>query len=144
MKIEKILIPFDGSDYSLDAIKCALTLAKQFDAHVTIINCYELSGDMHSSELSEEMLKDVYSGIQQGADELLKKAETFFAKQGVEYKLKAISGAPGDVLTELAKSKQYDLIVMGSHGHSNVAGAFLGSVTHDVLNTIYCPVLIVP
>ena len=144
MKIEKILIPFDGSNYSIDAAKCALTLAKLFRAHVTIINCYEQRGDMHSSEISEEMLEEIYSGIQKGADELLKKAETFFVEQGVEYKLKAISGAPCDVLTELAKSKEYDLIVMGSHGHSNVAGAFLGSVTHDVLNTIYCPVLIVP
>jgi len=48
------------------------------------------------------------------------------------------------MLSSLAKSKEFDLIVMGSHGHSDIAGLFLGSVTHKVLNTIYCPVLVVP
>jgi nucleotide-binding universal stress UspA family protein len=63
---------------------------------------------------------------------------------GVEHTGKTIGGAPGTVLTELAKSGEYDLIVMGSHGHSEISGLFLGSVTHKVLNTIYCPVMVVP
>ena len=144
MKIEKILLPFDGSDKSIDAAKYALTLAKSFAAHVTIMNCYELTGDMHSSEIPEEMIEEIHSGIKKGAEELLKAAADIFAEQGVEYKLEAVAGAPGYVLTELAKSKEYDLIVIGSHGHSDITGIFLGHVTHKVLNTIYCPVLIVP
>lgn len=43
----------------------------------------------------------------------------------------------------MAKTGDFDLIVMGSHGHSDIAGLFLGSVTHKVLNKVYCPVLIV-
>jgi nucleotide-binding universal stress UspA family protein len=74
----------------------------------------------------------------------LKKAGEIFAQQGVEYKLETITGPPGHVLANQAKSKDYDLIIMGSHGHSDIAGLFLGSVTHKVLNTIYCPVLVVP
>ncbi|WP_413701895.1 universal stress protein [Psychromonas sp. KJ10-10] len=73
---------------------------------------------------------------------MLLEAEKIFAQSGVNYTLEAIPGAPGQVLAGLAKSKQYDLIIMGSHGHSDIAGMFLGHVTHKVLNTIYCPVLI--
>ena len=62
----------------------------------------------------------------------------------MDYQLETIAGLPGDVLASQAKSKEYDLIIMGSHGHSDIAGLFLGSVTHKVLNTIYCPILIVP
>ena len=144
MKIEKILIPFDGSDHSIDAAQYALTLAKLFAAHVTILNCYELTGDMHSSEIPEEMIEDIHTGIKKGAEDILKKAEEIFAQQGVEYKLEVIAGIPSYVLTELAKSKKYDLIVMGAHGDSDLAGMFLVNVAHKVLNTIYCPVLIVP
>lgn len=144
MKIEKILLPFDGSDKSIDAAKYALTLAKSFAAHVTIMNCYELTGDMHSSEIPVDMIEEIHSGIKKGAEEVLKTAGDIFADQGVEYKLEGVAGAPGYVLTELAKSKEYDLIVIGSHGHSDIAGIFLGHVTHKVLSTIYCPVLIVP
>ena len=86
----------------------------------------------------------IYIYRKKKAEELLKKAESFFINQGVEYTSETIPGLPGDVLAKQAKSKAYDLIIMGSHGHSNIAGLFLGSVTHKVLNTIYCPVLVVP
>ena len=75
---------------------------------------------------------------------MLKNVERIFGGDSVEYKLETVSGAPGYVLTKMAKSGDYDLIIMGSHGHSDIAGLFLGSVTHKVLNTIYCPVMIVP
>ncbi len=63
---------------------------------------------------------------------------------GIEYAIEAQAGSAGTVLSKLAKSGDFDLIVMGSQGHSDIAGLFLGSVTHKVLNTIYCPVLVVP
>jgi nucleotide-binding universal stress UspA family protein len=64
--------------------------------------------------------------------------------EGVTFTTKALLGSPGKVLTNLAKTKEFDLIIMGSHGHSDVSGLFLGSVTHKVLNTIHCPVMVVP
>lgn len=143
MKIEKILLPFDGSDHSVNAAKYALDLAKLFGSHVTIINCYEWHGN-NLPEVPELLVKDLKINIQKEAEVILKRAAGIFENQGVEYKLETISGAPGYVLTKLAKSREYDLIVMGSHGHSDIAGLFLGSVTHKVLNTIYCPVVVVP
>ncbi len=143
MKIEKILLPFDGSDHSVNAAKYALDLAKLCGSHVTIINCYEWHGN-NLPEVPELLVKDLKMNLQKEAEVILKRAEGIFENQGVEYKLETISGAPGYVLAKLAKSKEYDLIVMGSHGHSDIAGLFLGSVTHKVLNTIYCPVIVVP
>lgn len=144
MEFKKILLPFDGSDRSIDACQYSLMLAKMSGAEVTILNCYELLGDMHSAEIGEKLFAEIMSGIKKRSEELLKEAGDIFAKEGVSYKLNAIAGAPGLVLTELAKSKEFDLIVMGSHGHSDIAGLLLGNVTHKVLNTIYCPVMIVP
>ncbi len=53
---------------------------------------------------------------------ILKRAGGIFENQGVEYTLETIAGAPGYTLARLAKSKTYDLIIMGSHGHSDIAG----------------------
>jgi nucleotide-binding universal stress UspA family protein len=142
MKIEKILLPFDGSVHSLNATQYALNLAKLTGAHVTIVNCYEWRANI--SEVPTSLMEEMESNSKKGAEELLRKAREIFAEQGVEYKLETIAGAPGYVLANQAKSKKYDLIIMGSHGHSDIAGLFLGSVTHKVLNTIYCPVLVVP
>lgn len=143
MKIEKILVPYDGSGHSINATKYALQLAKLLGAHVTILHCYELV-DYVVPEVPESLIPNIRSNMKREAEEILKKAEGIFENQGVRYKLETMAGTAGYVLTNMAKSKEYDLIIMGSHGHSDIAGLFLGSVTHKVLNTIYCPVLIVP
>ena len=142
MKIEKILLPFDGSVHSINATKYALDLAKLSGAHVTIVHCYEWRGNL--SEVPESLIDDLKANAQKVSEDILKQAEDLFSAQGVEYTLETILGPAGYVLAKRAKSKEYDLIIMGSHGHSDLAGLFLGSVTHKVLNTIYCPVLVVP
>ncbi len=142
MKIEKILLPFDGSSHSMNAANYAFDLAKLYGAHVTIIHCYEWRG--YASEVPESFADNLKAIGKEKAEGILQKAEGVFAGKGVEYNLESVASAAGLVLTKRAESKEYDLIIMGSHGHSDIAGLFLGSVTHKVLNTIYCPILIVP
>lgn len=142
MKTEKILLPFDGSAHSVNAAKYALDLAKLFGAHVTVMYCFDWRGNM--SEVPDLLISELKERRKEEAEEILKIAGDIFADKGVKYTLETALGLPGNVLVKLAESKTYDLIIMGSHGHSDIAGLFLGSVTHKVLNTIYCPVLIVP
>lgn len=142
MTIKRILLPFDGSSHSQNATKYALSLAKLYGAHVTIVCCYEFRGNM--PEVPELLIKDVKTNMKAEAKGTLQKAGDVFENQGVKFTLETIEGAAGYVLTNLAKSKEFDLIIMGSHGHSDIAGLFLGSVTHKVLNTIYCPIMVVP
>lgn len=142
MIIENILLPFDGSVHSSNAANYTLDLAKLTGARVTVIHCYEWRGD--TSEIPESFASTLRSSAKEQAETILEKAYAIFSKQGVEVKLEAVPGAAGYILTKRAETKDYDLIVMGSHGHSDIAGLFLGSVTHKVLNTIHCPVLIVP
>lgn len=143
MKVEKILLPYDGSKHSVNAAKCALDLAKRYGAHVSIVFCFE-AWDSNLSEIPASLIKDIKDNKKQDAELLLKKAEGMFESENVKYTLETIEGEPGHVLAGMSKSGNYDLIIMGSHGHSDIAGLFLGSVTHKVLNTIYCPVLVVP
>ena len=142
MEIKKILLPFDNSVHSTNAAHYALHLARLMGAQVTIINCYEW--DVGLIEVPSPLMKDIESISKKKAEDILKTAGEIFEDRGVEYTLQTIFGSPGRILLEHSKSKEYDLIIMGSHGHSDIAGLFIGSVTHKVLNTIYCPVLVVP
>lgn len=145
MNISKILLPFDGSDHSVNAARYALDLAKLYKAHVTIVHCYE-EWTTTTTEIytTNSLIAEIRANRKEEAENILKRAEGIFEKQGVEYLLETVDGSPGETLAKRAKSKEFDLIIMGSHGHSDIAGLFLGSVTHKVLNTIYCPVLVVP
>lgn len=145
MKIQKILLPFDSSTHSMNAAMYALDMAKLYKAHVTILHCYNEWSSTLSEVLSDNsLITEIRENRRKEAEVILLQAKEIFDDQGVEFTLEAVDGEAGLVLTELAKEKIYDLIIMGSHGHSDIAGMFLGSVTHKVLNTIYCPVLVVP
>ena len=142
MKFNKILLPFDNSIHSINAAHCALSIAKQMGAHVTIINCYDWNPSL--VEVPSPLIKDLDAVSKRKAENTLKVAEEIFRDRGIEYDLKTVLGSPGKILAEISESKEYDLIIMGSQGHSDLAGLILGSVTHKVLSTINCPVLVVP
>lgn len=142
MEIQRILLPFDDSVHSINAANCAISLARQIGAKVTIVHCYEWMPSI--TEVPSPLIKDLDEVCKKKAQDVLKTAEEIFRDRGVEYTLEAVLGAPGKVLVDLARAKKFDLIIMGSKGHSDIAGIFIGSVTHRLVNSMYCPVLVVP
>jgi nucleotide-binding universal stress UspA family protein len=142
MKISKILLPVDGSSYSDHATEYAIYLARLSHAHITAVSCYEWLG--HMVDIPDSVIEELKQNLKKQAADVLEKTSQIIDQAGINHTVRTMSGSPGSMLTNLAKSKEFDLIVMGSHGHSDIAGLFLGSVTHKVLNTIYCPVLVVP
>jgi nucleotide-binding universal stress UspA family protein len=142
MQINEILLPVDGSSHSGHAVEYAIHLAKLYEARITIVHCYEVLDT--ALEVSGLFAKEVRISAEKHAATILEKAAQMVKMAGVVYTTRTIWGSPGKVLYDLAKSKEFDLIIMGSHGHSEIAGMFLGSVTHKVLNTIHCPVMVVP
>ena len=142
MEIKKILLPFDDSVHSVNAANCTITLARQIGATVTIVHCYEWMPSI--TEVPSPLIKDLDEVCKKKAKDVLKTAEEIFRDRGIDYSLEAVLGSPGKVLVDLAKEGTYDLIVMGSKGHSDIAGILIGSVTHRLVNSMYCPVLVVP
>jgi nucleotide-binding universal stress UspA family protein len=142
MRISNILLPVDGSRYSDNAVEYAVYLAGLCGARVTAVCCYEWVGGLY--EINGSVVEELREKLEKEAKDVLAVTAKKLSENGIEHETRPISGAPGSMLSNLAKSKEFDLIIMGSHGHSDIAGLFLGSVTHKVLNTIYCPVLVVP
>ena len=142
MRVSNILLPVDGSSYSDNAVEYAVYLAGLCQATVTAVCCYEWVGVLY--EINGSVIEELKKKLETEAQEVLAATAQKLSESGIEHETRPIPGSPGTMLSNLAKSKEFDLIIMGSHGHSDIAGLFLGSVTHKVLNTIYCPVLVVP
>ncbi len=72
------------------------------------------------------------------------KLRSSVTKNGIEFDGKIIT-SPGIVKTIVgfAKSKRFDIVIMGSRGQSSSDTKYLGSVTNGVLNNLEIPVLIV-
>ncbi len=53
-----------------------------------------------------------------------------------------VEGRPADVLSDA--SRDADLLVLGSHGHSRVWRRVLGSVAEETISKAACPVVVIP
>jgi nucleotide-binding universal stress UspA family protein len=92
--------------------------------------------------LSEPYFQQAIDEIMKSSEDLVKPFEEMLKKAGVSYETRILEGTPGTHIAEVAKIEKMDLIVMGSRGVSDLAGLFLGSVAHQVLNKSECPVFI--
>jgi nucleotide-binding universal stress UspA family protein len=63
--------------------------------------------------------------------------------EGIAVSGRAVAGDPGMELLKRATAADHDLIVMGSRGRGALRSAFLGSVSHFVLNHTTVPVLVI-
>jgi nucleotide-binding universal stress UspA family protein len=76
------------------------------------------------------------------AEEVLAAAETQARNAGVEADVDVLEGDPAQRIVELARSREADLIVVGSRGRGSVTGTLLGSVSRDVMQHADRPVLV--
>jgi nucleotide-binding universal stress UspA family protein len=143
-KIQKIVCPVDFSNCAQQALNYASELAKQFDAELSIVHAYEdpaayvtpmpMSGYVGpGAELLLELRKQLEVRLAQT------KAEV--EARGVRVRSELLEGTPYRVVLDWAKEFGADMIVVGTHGHTGLTHALLGSVTERIVRMAHCPVL---
>jgi nucleotide-binding universal stress UspA family protein len=133
-----IVLALDGSDGSRKAIPFATKLAQNDKAAILIAHVEERNlgkggGPLHVDE------EEIKAEIRKQADEL--------SAQGIDTSIQMVDvmlGGPAHAIEEIANKAGADLIVLGTRGHSPVAGLLLGSVTQRLLHIARRPVLAVP
>ncbi len=136
----KMLVPVDGSEYSLKAVESACDLAKaQPFSSLTL-----LAVSIELPELEEG--KYIADKMKVQAEAALIKAKTLAA--GKEPKVKvdtilATGASPAEEIVRVAKDEKVDLIVIGSRGLAGKTSSFLGSTASKVVTYSPCSVLVV-
>ncbi len=77
------------------------------------------------------------------SDKVFKPIRTFFKKQKIEAEFVAKTGSASDVIAAVAAKGEFDLVMMGSHGHGLLGTLVLGSTTTKVMAHCKTPVLII-
>jgi nucleotide-binding universal stress UspA family protein len=129
---KRILVATDGSDFSEEALKRALRMAKQNNGQVTAV-C--VASSTHAWALKDAM--------RQEAEKALDRARELAKQEGVSLATRIEEGYPFEEIVAAAEKLGSDLIVMGSHGHTGISKVLLGSVTERVIGIASCPVLVV-
>lgn len=131
----RILVAIDGSPDAAAALAHAVTLARDQHALLTLLTVAPAAATAVGvgSTAPPDPLADHSRILREATDSLP-------ADVGVTARLER--GHPADAILELADEGEHDLIVMGSHGHSRVHRALLGSVSERVLQASQTPVLL--
>jgi nucleotide-binding universal stress UspA family protein len=134
----KILVPVDGSAYSLKAVETACDLAKsQPPSSLTL-----MAAAMEIPELGEG--RYIYDKMKAQAEVALVKAREVAQNCGVRAEEILASGpSPAEEIVRVAKDEKADLIVIGSRGLAGKTKSFLGSTASQVVTYSPCSVLVV-
>lgn len=139
MKLKKILVPVDGSDYSMQAASYAAELAKLTDADIMLLNCHK----SFPVVLGEPYFQNAINKIMKKSNELLEPYRKVMQDNLVSFEDRILEGPAASAICESAGVEKADIIVMGSRGRNDLEGLLLGSCTHRVLKTAPCPVLVI-
>jgi nucleotide-binding universal stress UspA family protein len=150
---KKILVPFDGSRFSKNALALAIEISRKFDSKLFIITAVDTSDfppgmllallkkDKMLEQSVDEFVTAVKSKVRK---ELLAEVAICKAKGITEAYYDIISGSPVESILKFAKGRKIDLIIMGSQGLHGISRLkILGSVSRKVSEVAGCPVLIV-
>ena len=138
----KILLPVDGSEASLEAVRHALQLVREgLQASVVLANVQE-PATLYEMLLAHdpEVIEKVSA---QAGLHLLEPARTLVEQAEVPYELEVASGDPAHTLIDVLENFGCDMVVMGARGQGTLRSALLGSVSHEVLHAAQVPVTIV-
>jgi len=140
---DRILYPTDFSDVSMKALNYVKRLKDAGAREVTVL---------HVIDERTLVVPDVFSGIdfmavenelRKIADEECNKIVEQLRETGLNAKFKIEKGIPFLEILKTAREEDVSLIVIGSHGKSNVEEMLLGSVSEKVIRKAVRPVLVV-
>lgn len=121
----RILAPIDGSRFAEDAVEMAISLLRPELVEVTLLTVITLTP-----------LRDTAFEAQESFASRLR-------ERGVTVSCEILRGDPVDQIAALAERDSYDLIVMATHAHGNVARLLIGDTTDGVIRTASAPVLVI-
>lgn len=140
---QRILVPVDFSDSSMQAIEMAVNIAPQ--ATVTVLHAFDapLVGQMRLYGVSHETIEAYRAQVR---TERISKMQQLMVKADLKEnswsRLVELGEAP-DVILKQAEVLESDLIIIGRHGQSALEDMIVGSVTQQVIEESTCDVLVI-
>jgi nucleotide-binding universal stress UspA family protein len=141
--IKKILYPTDFSDVARKAMAYIGSLKKAGATEVVLVHVIDHRNfDALAGHMSLDFGQIMKAFEEKAAGEMNRIAGELRA-QGYEVKLRIEMGIPFREILRISEEENVSVIVMGSHGKSNLADMLIGSVAEKVIRHSRKPVLVV-
>lgn len=136
--IRRILVPFDFSSYARRALRYAIELATNYEAHIDVLHV-----------VTEVVLPGIYGvdTVSVSSPEVLMRVEEALHEEMQSYPGSTVTfdahvlvGQPTFDIASYADLQKSDLIVIATHGRTGLSRLFMGSVAENVVRHASCPV----
>ncbi|MGE4534189.1 universal stress protein [Halomonas sp.] len=146
----RTLVPLDGSEHAIKALRVAASLAQGGKATLHLMTVAEFPPDNiglftggTAEPFSEAEREKLAEGMKEEAHKVIDQAREAVDLGDLTVEESVRQGRPAERITEEAERVGADVIVMGSRGLGDVRGMVFGSVSHKVSHTAGCGVITV-
>jgi nucleotide-binding universal stress UspA family protein len=138
-RMEKLMVATDGSKYSESAIREAISLAKICSSNLIAVSVVKTNIEFDS------VLPQFVEKAEQDAIKHLESVKAQATKEGVNcITVVSLSEEPYEDIVRHASRNNVDMIIMGTHGKTEMKRLMMGSVTALVIGHAPCNVLVLP
>jgi nucleotide-binding universal stress UspA family protein len=138
---QHILVAIDGSKISDNALKTAIEEARVWKAQIHAV--YVVETGLFSSLPMDSTWEIMYSMLEKEGKKALEAAKEMADQSGVKMETFMKQGHAGNEILKAIAELPIDLVVMGSHGKSEVDRILLGSVSSFVVSNSPKTVMVV-
>jgi nucleotide-binding universal stress UspA family protein len=139
ISLQRVLVPYDFSDYSELALKCGLSFAQEYQAELHLLHVLP-SRSVHEPEIA--WYPNQSESAYHNAAQRLQRAVPAEAHLWCNIKHAVSEGQPYREVLNYAEKNAIDLISIGAHGAGFGMRALFGSNVDRVLRQAPCPVLV--
>jgi nucleotide-binding universal stress UspA family protein len=139
----KILFATDFSEYSDEALDCALALCKSFGARLVLLHVINEPVDLRGFYVPHISFENLEKEIETGAEKMMESyCRTRLGDYG-NYETSIVAGIPYEEILKKSEDDEVSLIVIGTHGRSGIDHLLFGSTAERVVKKASCPVMTV-
>jgi nucleotide-binding universal stress UspA family protein len=139
---KKILFPTDFSDVSRKALKYIKQLKGAGAQEVIVLHVIDEKELAVLSKVPDQY-SQIMAHIEKDIANVMGAIETDLTAEGFKVKLTVKTGQPFTEIMTTAAGEKVSIIILGSHGRSNIGEMLLGSVSENVIRHARVPVLVI-
>ena len=145
IKLDRILVPTDFSDFSKPALTYGCAMAARFNAELHLLHVVPDPAMLvpEAAAFSVESMEAQTEALRVESMKTLSTLPTDGWSDGKPVVREIRVGAAFMEIIDYAREKDIDLIVIGTHGRSGLMHVLMGSVAERIVRKSPCPVLTV-
>jgi nucleotide-binding universal stress UspA family protein len=130
----KALVPVDGSENSLSAVRHVIRLVQ--DREPLDVHLINVQPPMHGDVTAFVSTASVHDFQREQGHKAMAAACAMLDEAGIAYTKHIFVGHPAEMIADRAHTWRCDKVIMGTHGYGTITQLLLGSISHEVIHRL--------